>query len=222
VYARENDWETSIRSFNRALELDPSRTSTYTRYSFSTLRPLRRNDEAWRLLDIAREKDPLSLDVQMEIGQLELCTGRYDDAVATLERVNAAQPSIDFLQVFLVRALTFAGRLDDAFAKFEAMGKEGFPAWYALALVRAGRRAEAEALAALHRDNSHRSLFISAALGDLDSAFAALERQAVQDPQRVPMILTYPELAILYGDPRLEAIRQRFRLPPAPVNSAPM
>ena len=213
VHARELQWEASERSFRRALELDPTRTSTYTRFSISTLRPLGKNDEAQRLLDTAREQDPLSLDVQLEIGTLEFCTGRFDAAVATLEAVVAEDPELDFARIFLARSLTFAGRLDEATALFAAMGTEGFPAWYSHTLVRAGRRAEAEALARLHRGDSHRSLFIAAALGDRDRAFEALERQAVEMPQRVPLILTYPELAFLRDDPRMAPFRRRFRLP---------
>jgi hypothetical protein len=103
----------------------------------------------------------------------------------------------------------------EALAHFEAMGNptQGFPAWYALALVHAGRREEAEELARVHHESPHRALFIAAALGDLDGAFEALELEVKLEPQRVPLILTYPELAILQDDPRLTEIRRRFRLP---------
>ena len=68
-------------------------------------------------------------------------------------------------------------------------------------------------MAVAHQGSSHRELFIHAALGDRDRAFEALERQIAEDPQRVPLILTYPELHMLRGDPRLAAVRHRFRLP---------
>ena len=54
---------------------------------------------------------------------------------------------------------------------------------------------------------------IYAALGDKDRAFEALERMAVVEPQRVPTMLVYPEMAVLRGDPRLTALRERFGLP---------
>ena len=83
-----------------------------------------------------------------------------------------------------------------------------------LAFVMLGRRAEAEQLAAEHEDGPpSRRVLIYAALGDKDRAFDALERMAVVEPQRVPTMLVYPEMAVLRGDPRLTALRERFGLP---------
>jgi tetratricopeptide (TPR) repeat protein len=212
VHARDLHWEASERSFRRALELDPSNGATYVRFSISTLRPLGKNAEAERLLDIAREYDPLSRDVELEIAMLEFCTGRFEDAIDALER---SAPLQGFAPIFLARSLTFADRIPEALAVFDQLGSpaDDFPAWYALALVRAGRREEAEALAVAHRGSTHRELFIHAALGDHDRAIAALEREVIEEPQRVPLILTYPELAVLRDDPRVVSIRRKFRLP---------
>jgi hypothetical protein len=54
---------------------------------------------------------------------------------------------------------------------------------------------------------------IYAALGDKDRVFDALERMAVVEPQRLPIMLMYPEMALLRGDPRLAPFRKRFNLP---------
>ncbi len=85
-----------------------------------------------------------------------------------------------------------------------------------LAYVGLGMRAEAEALAAEHVGDAPPSMLavIYTALGDKDRAFEALERTAFVEPQRLPILLAYPEMAALRGDPRLVALRQRFRLPP--------
>ena len=47
----------------------------------------------------------------------------------------------------------------------------------------------------------------------MDRAFDALERAAVREPQRVPLLLAWPETAALRNDPRLSAFRKRFGLP---------
>jgi tetratricopeptide (TPR) repeat protein len=134
---------------------------------------LGKNDEAERLLLVALEHDPLSVFVEREIGLLLFCTGRFEEAIARFERLSAADDA--FARIFLGRSLTFAGRVEEALALFEGMPNpaEDYPAWYALALVRGGRRAEAQALAAAHRGNSHRELFIYAALGDPSGATPA-------------------------------------------------
>ena len=87
-----------------------------------------------------------------------------------------------------------------------------------LAYVGLGMRAEAEALAAEHVEDASTPpstlAVMYTALGDKDRAFEALERTAVIEPQRLPILLAYPEMAALRGDPRLAALRQRFRLLP--------
>ena len=92
VRSREFDWERAEQSFRRAIDLNPSLTQVYSGFSFSTLRPLGRFDEAEQLMQAAREIDPLSLDVLREIGQLQFLAGRYVDAITTLQHVYAAIP----------------------------------------------------------------------------------------------------------------------------------
>jgi hypothetical protein len=80
-------------------------------------------------------------------------------------------------------------------------------------LVKLGRRDEAEKLA---RDNEGfplRAALSYAALGDLDRAFEFFEQAADTEPQRLPLTLSWPELRPLRGDPRMNALRQRFNLP---------
>ncbi len=77
VHARERDWQRAEQSFERALELDPTLTEVYTSYSFAVLRPLGRSEEAMRLLAKALENDPLSLDVEREIAEIDCTNGRY-------------------------------------------------------------------------------------------------------------------------------------------------
>jgi tetratricopeptide (TPR) repeat protein len=50
VYSRELEWSSAEKAFQRAIELNPSLTQTYTSYSTSTLRPLGKPDDALRLL----------------------------------------------------------------------------------------------------------------------------------------------------------------------------
>jgi hypothetical protein len=78
--------------------------------------------------------------------------------------------------------------------------------------VKAGRRSDAERLAAENDDYPHRATLIYAALGDRDRAFEALVRTAEREPQRIPLLLTYPEMASLRSDPRFAAIERQFGL----------
>jgi serine/threonine-protein kinase len=225
VHARELDWLSAEKAFKRAIDLNPNLSQTYTSYSTSTLRPLGRRDEALRLLREALKNDPLSVQVQQEIGQVQLESGQYEEAVSAFERVRAIESDFPFLGTLLGRALVFAERPTEALSVFERTephrprGPHQKPRAnprMVLAYLGLGMRAEAEALAAEHADQPPSTLaIIYAALGDKDRAFGALERTAFVEPQRLPLLLAYPEIAVpLRGDPRLASLRQRFHLPP--------
>ena len=226
VYARDLAWPSSERHFEQAIALNPSLSQVYTSYSVFTLRPLRKFDRAERLLKTALQRDPLSLDVWREMAQLYFTVGRYDEAIDLLQRVRAVDPELPFADLFLARALACRGRLKEALALYDAMesqgpagarsdsrASEGVAPYEAYAYVEAGRRADAERLATKNRDYPYRATIIYAELGDLDRAFEALARTAERQPQRIPLLLTWPEMAPLRSDPRITAIKQRFGLP---------
>jgi TolB-like protein/tRNA A-37 threonylcarbamoyl transferase component Bud32/Flp pilus assembly protein TadD len=212
LHSRERDWENAQRSFQRAIDLNPSLTRTYTNYVTSTLIPLGRVDEAARLLEEALRADPLSLDVRRELAMVQIMAGRYEEAIANLQRVRAVDPSFPFGDLFLARALTFAGRLAEALPLWEKMKDGPGRHWMAYAYVMAGRRAEVERMAAAN-DHPFRLAIIHAALGDKDRAFEALDRAADILPQRVGLLLMHPEMAPLRGDPRFAAVRRKLGLP---------
>ncbi len=218
VLSGQFDWSGAEKAFQRAIDLNPSLTATYTIYALSTLRPLGKHDKALRLLRVALENDPLSLDVQRGIGWVQWEAGQYEGAIETLQRVREVDPDSPFVDESIARALTSAGRPVEALLAFERsdqrMGRPRRNPGLALAYVLLGRRAEAEAVAAEHEGGDPYALaMIYAALEDKDRAFEALERLAVQKPQRVPRLLVQPVMAGLRGDPRWAPFRKRFNLP---------
>ena len=224
LYVYERDWTNAEKSFQRAIELNPVLTETYTSYSSSTLQPLGKWDEALRILRVARRNDPLSLDVQREIGEVQFFAGRYAEAVDTFQRVRAVEPDFPFVANWLGRALTFAGRLGEAVPILEGtdgrhLGRAKGGAqvrrspWLAQAYVMSGRRAEAVTLAVDHKASPSNLATIYASLGDKDRAFEALEQVAVVQPHHLGRILINPEMAALRGDPRWAPFRKRFNLP---------
>jgi TolB-like protein/tRNA A-37 threonylcarbamoyl transferase component Bud32 len=213
LHSRERDWENAQRSFQRAIQLNATLTRTYTNYVTSTLIPLGRIDEATRLLEGALRADPLSLDVRRELAMVQIIAGRYEEAIANVERVLAVDPDFPFADLFLARALTFAGRLPEALRLWDGSKAEPRPHfWMAHAYVMAGRRAEVEKIAAATDHPLHLAI-IYAALGDNDRALLALDRAADILPQRVGLMMMYPEMASLRGDVRFAAIRRKLGLP---------
>jgi len=207
VYAYERDWANAEKAFQRAIELTPSLTQTYTSYSISTLGPLGKHDDALRLLQTASRHDPLSLDVQREIGRVQFSAGRYQEAIETLRRVYAIDSDFPFVSTYLARALMMAGRLSEvsSLENTDRMEK-------ALVYVRTGQRAEAEKLVAV-MDNPYNEALVYAVMEDKERTFAALERVATTAPQRLGRVLMAPELAAVRGEPRVVALRKKFGLP---------
>jgi len=207
VYSYERDWANAEKAFQRAIELTSSLTQTYTSYSISTLGPLGKHDDALRLLQTASRHDPLSLDVQREIGRVQFFAGRYQEAIETLRRVYAIDSDFPFVCTYLARALMMAGRLSEvsSLENTDRMEK-------ALVYVRTGQRAEAEKLVAV-MDSPYNEALVYAVMEDKERTFAALERVATTAPQRLGRVLMAPELAAVRGEPRVVALRKKFGLP---------
>jgi hypothetical protein len=94
--------------------------------------------------------------------------------------------------------------------------KPGSEAWGELgyAYARAGRREDALKLAAsIPSRNPFNRALIFAGLGDKNRTFEALDLAAVGGPYRIGRALTWPEFALLRGDPRLKALRKKVGLP---------
>ena len=77
----------------------------------------------------------------------------------------------------------------------------------------AGRREEAEKIAGSDSATPFHQALVFAGLGDKDRSVAALDRLAVQGPVRIGRILTFSELALVRGDPRVRALRKKVGLP---------
>ena len=130
------------------MELNPSLTTTYTDFVLSALLPMGRNIESVQQLEAARRVDPLSLDVRRMLVHVLVNVGRHADAIESARWVLAGDPKFPYAEMFLGRALLFAGRPKEALAMFENGKSEGNWGYIGYLYAVTGRRAEAEALAA--------------------------------------------------------------------------
>jgi tetratricopeptide (TPR) repeat protein len=222
IHARKYNWDDAQQSFRRAIDLNPNLTLTYVNYWTTTLAPLERLDEAERQLQAALAADPLSAIVHDQLGFMKLVAARYDEAVTHFTRARALDPDLPFLNQHFGRALTFAGRVPEALSFWEKLedplgrgywkDQRGAQPWMAVAYVRAGRRAEVERWSEVHEE-PYRLALIHAALGNKDRTFEELEKAADIVPHRVVLLLAYPEMRLLRGDPRLGPLRKKLQLP---------
>jgi tetratricopeptide (TPR) repeat protein len=143
---------------------------------------------------------------------IQMFSGRYDDAIQNCEWVLAQDPGFPFVERFMGQALIHSGRIDEALAIFENNPNEWPFLGYLYAVM--GRRADAEAIAARHPETPGRQMLVYAGLGDKDRTFVRLEGLAATNWWDAAFQMQRPELALLRGDPRMAALRQRLGLPP--------
>jgi tetratricopeptide (TPR) repeat protein len=214
VLARDGNWERSEKSFRHAIELDPNRSMTYRNFAIYLLWPLGRMEEALGQLHVGEKADPLLPDVQYALGYLLSSAGRYDQAAGHCEMLPANYWSKSSC---LGRVRWGQRRMNEAIQILEAALKLGLPAgseipgYLGYAYARAGRREDAEKLVV--GSTPFNDALIFAGLGDKDRTFEALNHAATAGPFRIGRVLTFPEYALLRGDPRLKALRKKVGLP---------
>ena len=214
IYARVGKWQQAEQRFRRAIELDASSSTTRTDFATSLLLPLGRVDEAAREMRAAERADPLSPAVHIYFGYVLLAAGRYEEAVQDCQQVSSDDPHKNEC---LGRARAQEGRFGEAIPLLAHSTNDwGFLAY---AYGKAGRRAEADKLMvdapALYPHNlgGFNYALAFAGLGEKEQTLAQLERMVSLGPVRVGRNLTYPEFALVRGDPRVKALRKKVGLP---------
>jgi TolB-like protein/Flp pilus assembly protein TadD len=207
VHARDGRWEQAETSFRRAIELDPSRSISYGHFAMYLLLPLGRIQEALQQIRVAEKADPLSAEIQYNLAYGLTSAGRYDDAAAHCEKLPAGYEA---KSECLGRARLGQGRTREAIQVLGATTNRGYLGY---AYARAGRREEAEKVAADVSPNPFNQALVFAGLGDKDRTLEALDRMTVLGPFRVGRALTFPEFSLLRGDLRVKALRKKVGLP---------
>ena len=211
LQARDREWAAAEAAFRQALRLNPSLTTTHTDFVLAILQPMGRHEEAIGLLKQARDADPLSLDVRRVLALEEVDSGLYEDGIANARWVLERDPNFPYADLWLGRALALSGRADAAEPIFKR--KADWFGYLGHLYAVTGRRREAEALAASHPDMPARQMLIYAGLGDKDRAIEALERAVAANWWRAAAWIHRPEMSVIRGDPRVDAIKRRLGLP---------
>jgi DNA-binding winged helix-turn-helix (wHTH) protein/Tfp pilus assembly protein PilF len=230
------DWDGSRRLYERALELDPDSNLILAR-SARLYSAAGRHERALELVRRAESLNPACELVVRDVGLVAFQAGRFPEAIRKLRAALALGPPGDgdaggwqranLQSIFrahlqlgatreaaedaraLLRALALP---PDRLAAFDSLGPEQAVERFLrgsirAALSRADRQPlQAEQIALLH-----------AALGERDEALAWLERAARERSPGLVYALGDPELAVLTGLPRWEALRRRVGSLPLPA-----
>jgi len=219
------DWAASEASFKRAIELEPDYATGHQWYA-EYLNALGKFDEALAEARAAEELDALSWAMPTTLINVFYYARRFDEALEYYIRMNAIAPPGPSLGGIADRAriLEQGGRPEEAVEEYRRiMALDDEPrirAGYACALALVGRRDEARAeiaaLEALPPSAAVPPYALAGAyavVGDLDAAFAKLERGFADHDRAMVWLRVNPRFDSLRADPRYASLVERMKFP---------
>ncbi len=221
------DWNGAETEFRRTIELNP-RLAVARQWYAEYLTSVRRFSEALTEIRKAEELSPSSLATRAVHGWILLCAGRTTPAIEQLEETVDKRPDYPLTRWFLGQAYARSGSLDRATSELERACKLSPGASRMLADLgcvygMSGKRSQAREIVRQLRELSGRRAGVSeyefavvyAGLGDLRSAFEALERAHTERTWQLANVGVDPMLEPLRADPRYAAMVRRLGLPPS-------
>jgi tetratricopeptide (TPR) repeat protein len=218
----------SCISSRRAIALDPDHPASHQWYSIYLL-AAGRPQEALREIQLAQQRDPLSLSVNTDLGFHYYYTGQYEEAVKQLTLVLEMNPEFAPAHLWLGRTYQELDRFDDALEAYLRV-EERIREWPVSIAARgfiagvAGQPALArQVLAELEQLSSERFVtsygvaLVHAGLGQDDAAFASLDKAFDERSNWLVWLRLDPRWDALRADSRFSELASRMRFP-SPVD----
>jgi len=217
------DWAGAEKHFQQAIGLDPGYPTAHQWYS-TTLSYLGRFDEALSEAKRALELDPLSLVINLNLGDIFYTMRQYDRAIEQYKNTLALDQTFPWAHSGLASVYELQGRFDESIVECEKAKSLGGNIPYTLApfgwiYARAGRKTDAlgvlEELLRLSRQGINVYYGIALLfyeLGDKDKAFEWLDRSYQDRELWLPTLGTDPLWDDLRTDPRCIVLLKKMGL----------
>lgn len=214
-----HDHDEQERQLARALELNPNLAAAMVG-RISRLVMSQQYNEAERLYQQVHALDPMSSTPGNTYGVHLGIMRQYDRSIAVLRETTARFPDDPAGHAFLGMIYAFSGRHAEALASIERAGPARNPAfatWKAFILARAGREAEARAIAARLEAGGmaryvpayYRAL-LHCELGDREETLALLEQSAHDNDWQLRYLRSDPSFDAMRSDPRFFALLKKL------------
>ena len=221
-HAYQWDWQGAERELKRAIELNPKYPTNFHWYSIC-LRQQGKYKEALPEITRALDLDPLSLIINLNVGEVYCQLGKYDLGIEQLKKTLELDPNFAKAHQSLGMVYVKQGKFDDALRELETVRQivgEATP--YALGdlaytYARAGKKDEAVRILDMLREYSRQGFTLSvqtaevyAGLGDRDKAFEWLEKGYSERNSNLPWIKVDYVWDDLRSDPRYTALLKKI------------
>jgi adenylate cyclase len=228
----DRDWIRADEGFRRALELNPNSAIAHDWYGAAYLRPMGRHDEAIAHGQRAKELDPLTPYIRVDLGFAYNFARRYDDAIAECKQILDIDPNFYLTYWCLGYAYWQKGTLEEAIAAYERgvglnPGDLRVKAHLAMVYADAGDKARAQQILEEFKQKARREYVPGVALAwahmavsDLDGAFASMDEMY---EQRDPELLWMNAHVIhdgLRSDPRFRELMRKIGFTEAQIDAA--
>jgi serine/threonine protein kinase/TolB-like protein/Tfp pilus assembly protein PilF len=216
------DWAGAEREYKRAIELNPGYASAHHWFGWY-LALMGRLEESTRELMQAQELDPLSLEINADLGLSFFLGRQYDEAIEQFLKAIEMDRSFIWGRFFLAWAYEQKGLLRQAIAEYRELAQlDETPVIRASlghALALAGEREAAQRiLDQLTADAESRHVspydftILHAGLGQTDDAFECLEKAYESRSEALVWLKVDPRLDGLRTDPRFQDLLARVGL----------
>ena len=212
------DWAAAVAGIQRALALDPRDPGILVIAGIIHL-ALGRLDDAAAAFNAASALDPLGAVAHGALGTIHYRSGRLSQAEAEFRRVLEISPTFLWAHWSLGTVLLAAGKLDAALSHMYQTSPEcGGDAGLACVYHVMGRNAESDAaLARATKELAGTSAYgiaeVYAYRGEIDQAFAWLDRAYRQRDVLLYRIKGNPLLMTLEADARYKTFLRKMKLP---------
>lgn len=220
----DHDWKTAEKGFQTAITLNPGYATAHQWYAVCLIH-LGRTDEAQAEIELARQLDPLSLQINAAVVQVFYFGRAYDRAIEHARKALDLDSTFSTTHLMLALAYKEKGMLAEALAEGElalAFSSRSAPCLACIGGCHAvsGRNHEAEKIIEeLHKLSEQKYVdsyvlaWVHANLRDTQRALTYLEHAHAKQSSYIAAIKVDPVFDFLRSDPRFQDLQRRIGVP---------
>jgi TolB-like protein/Tfp pilus assembly protein PilF len=226
IQAGQFDWKNAESKFLRALELQPESEDVLCLYTLYYLIPMRRLEEALALAQKALERNPLSIDSLIGVGEISSRMHLYDQAAVKYRKVLEIDPHYWLAFLGLGQVYILTGNVDDGVRTLESAGMllGNIPLGLALlgrSYALANRVEDAKKVLRELQERDQKMhvpamafAMVYHGLGEVDKAIAFFEKAIDEEPQAGLATIAFPFFDSLHSNMRWKALLRKMNLEP--------